>query len=141
MIGVEIPRLQLGGFLELHFRRSHFSSAHEIGSQIRSGWPGIRLQTYRFLQVLRGFGILRLRGVHQPQEFVNFKVFWRRAYQILQLGGGFRQMARFIFRRSRLEHLIQAPIPLLLSPEEGGCQEKQASREPVRASHGHGPVC
>ena len=37
------------------------------------------------LEMLRGSGILRMRGIDQSQEFLDFKTFRGFAHQILQL--------------------------------------------------------
>ncbi len=107
VVGVEIPRLELDRFLELFFRQVKLSHARQIGSEVGSGRRRIRLQAHRRLQVLVGFCVLRLRGIDQSQEFVNFEAFRDLVQQTFQLRRGFCEVARFVLRHCRLELAVQ----------------------------------
>ena len=84
VVGVEVPRFELSRLPEFHSRQFHLSQAHEIGGQIGSGGRRIRLQAYRTLKVRAGFRVLRLRGIDQSQEFVDFEALRHFAQQGLQ---------------------------------------------------------
>ena len=75
VVGVVILRLEFEGFLELRLCRLQFSQLHEIDAEIHSGARGVRLQAHGLLQVRGGLGVLRLRGVHQSEEFVDLETF------------------------------------------------------------------
>jgi hypothetical protein len=83
-------------------------------------------------------------GWFQPQEFMNLEAFRGIAQQILQLHGGFWQMARVILRHRRLELMVE-PLGL----RAGGlfaiygrylraCQQKQKDAPPWPTSNIHG---
>src|SRR5438046_9317981 len=84
VIGVEVGRVKLYRFLELLGGEIEFSQTREIGGKVGSGGRGIRLQVHGLLEVLRGSGVLRLRGVDQPQEFLDFKTFWSFTHWVFQ---------------------------------------------------------
>ena len=76
------------------------------------GWSGRRrigFQAHGLLQVLAGFRVLRLRGVDQPEEFVDFKAF--RATSRTRLSswaGGLGEVASVVLRHRCLEFAIEA---------------------------------
>ena len=59
-----------------------------------------------FVQMLVGFGVLRLGGVDQSQELVHFEALRYVAHQILQLSGRLGELARVILRHCRLEFAL-----------------------------------
>ena len=73
VVGVEVSRFELNCLPEFHSRQFHLSQAHQVGRQVGSGGRGIRFQAYRILQVRAGFRVLRLRGIDQAQEFMDFE--------------------------------------------------------------------
>ena len=80
VVGVEVARVEIHGLLELFGGEIEFPQTREIGGKIGSGGGRIGLQVHSLLEMLRGSSVLRLRGIDQSQEFLNFKAFWSFAH-------------------------------------------------------------
>ncbi len=75
VVGVVVLRLELQRLFELGFSKRGLFPPRQVGGQVRSGRRGVRFQAHGLLKVRGGFGVLRLRGVHQSQKLVNLEAF------------------------------------------------------------------
>ena len=73
VVGIEVFRFELNRLPEFHSCEFRLTQTHQVGRQVGAGGGGIRFQAHCLLQMRAGFRVLRLRGIHQAEEFVYVK--------------------------------------------------------------------
>src|SRR5258708_5861571 len=74
-----------------------------------------------------GFGVLRLSGIDQPQEFLYLEALGHGTHQILQLSGSFREFTYVVLRHRRLKLAVWI-FPFVLGRSYGQQASQQDNR-------------
>ena len=110
VVRVVVFWVELSSFLELLSSLLELSQPYEIGGEIGMRGSGLRIQPDGLFKMRIRGNVLRLCGVDQAKQFVDFEISRNFVNEVLELRGGFGVVPRIVLSDGRLELAIEVRV-------------------------------
>jgi len=138
VIGVVGVRLERDGFFELLFGEIGLAKREQIVAEVSVRRSGVGIKADGLFKMLPRSRVLRLGGVNQTEQFVDFKTFRYPGKDFLKLRGGFGIAARLVLSDGGLEVAVEITLLGRLSRRLGGTGKNgQESRGHKQSPESH----